>query len=332
MDAGLKHQLSNLTDREKVKLNRQLLIYLLFLAVSILFWYLNALSKEYTTVVSYPVKYEDFPKGKVLASDLPKELDIKVKGFGFTILRSKLVSYINPVILPINIFRLDIQRKDNQYIYYLLSRYTKEWIGNQLGSEIQLVSVLPDTLFFKFTDVVEKKVPVQLVSKLDFAKQFMQNGKILIRPDSVVVSGPQVVTDTLKSILTNELDIKGIKDTVTKEISLSSVSKISFTTKTVFVTVPAVKYTEMVLNIPIEVENVPDSLRIKTFPTYISLSCWVGLADYDKMTPFLFRATVDYHVLKNNSSNKVKVNLTKIPAMVNNITYRPKSVEYIIEK
>jgi hypothetical protein len=141
-----------------------------------------------------------------------------------------------------------------------------------------------------------------------------------------------VVTDTLKSIVTNELDLNGIKDTVTKEITLSAVSKISFTTKTVFVTVPAVKYTEMVLNIPIEVENVPDSLRIKTFPTYISLSCWVGLADYDKMTPFLFRATVDYHVLKNNSSNKVKVNLTKIPAIVNNITYRPKSVEYIIEK
>lgn len=332
MDAGLKHQLSNLTDREKVKFNRQLLIYLLFLVLSIIFWYLNALSKEYTTVINYPIKYEDFPKGKVLVSDLPEELQIKVKGFGFTILRSKLTSYLDPIILPINIFRLDIQRKDNQYIFYLLSRYTKEWIGNQLGSEIQLVSVLPDTLFFKFTDVVDKKLPVQLVSKLDFAKQFMLNGKIIIHPDSIIVSGPQVMIDTLKVISTNELYVKGIKDTITKEIGLFPISKISFDTKNVSVTIPAVKYTEMVLNIPIESVNVPDSLKLKTFPAFISLSCWVSLSDYDKMTPFMFRASVDYKILKNNPSNKVKINLTKIPTMVNNITYHPKSVEFIIEK
>jgi len=332
MDAGLKHQLSNLTDREKVKFNRQLLIYLLFLVVSIIFWYLNALSKEYTTVLSYPIKYEDFPKGKVLVSDPPPELELKVKGFGFTILRSKLTSYLNPVILPINIFRLDIQRKDNQYIYYLLSRATKEWIGNQLGSEIQLVSILPDTLFFKFTDVVEKKVPVQLQSKVEFAKQFMQNGRILIQPDSIIVSGPQVILDTLKTINTNELNLKGIKDTITKEITLIPISKLSFDSKNVTITIPVVKYTEMVLTIHIEAENVPDSLKLKTFPATISLSCWVGLSDYDKMTPFMFRATVDYKILKNNPSNKVKINLTKIPSVVNNITFHPKSVEFIIEK
>lgn len=332
MDAGLKHQLSNLTDREKVKFNRQLLIYLLFLVVSIIFWYLNALSKEYTTVINYPVKYEDFPKGKVLVSDLPEKLEIKVKGFGFTILRSKLTSYIKPIILPINIFRLDIQRKDNQYIYYLLSRYTKEWIGNQLGSELQLVSLLPDTLFFKFTDVIDKKIPVQLVSKLHFAKQFMQNGKILIQPDSIVVSGPQVILDTLKVISTYKLELKGIKDTITKEVNLFPIPKISYNKKNVSITIPAVKYTEMVLNIPIESVNVPDSLKLKTFPAYISLSCWVGISDYDKMTPFMFRASVDYKILKNNPSNKVKINLTKIPPMVINITYHPKSVEYIIEK
>ena len=332
MDAGLKHQLSNLTDREKVKFNRQLLIYLLFLVVSIIFWYLNALSKEYTTVINYPVKYEDFPKGKVLVSDLPEKLEIKVKGFGFTILRSKLTSYIKPIILPINIFRLDIKRKDNQYIYYLLSRYTKEWIGNQLGSELQLISLLPDTLFFKFTDVIDKKIPVQLVSKLNFAKQFMQNGKILIQPDSIVVSGPQVILDTLKVISTYKLELKGIKDTITKEVNLFPIPKISYDTKNVFITIPAVKYTEMVLNIPIESVNVPDSLKLKTFPAYISLSCWVGISDYDKMTPFMFRASVDYKILKNNPSNKVKINLTKIPPMVINITYHPKSVEYIIEK
>jgi hypothetical protein len=332
MDTGLKHQLTNVTDREKVKFNRQLLIYLLFLFVSIIFWYLNALSKEYTTVIRYPVKYEDFPKGKVLVSDLPEKLEIKVKGFGFTILRSKLTSYMNPIILPINIFRLDIQRKENQYEYYLLTRYAKEWVGNQLGTEIQLITLLPDTLFFKFTDVVDRKIPIQLVSKLDFAKQYMQNGKIELTPDSMIVSGPQVMLDTLKCIQTSELELKKIKDSVTREVGLCPLPKISYAQKSVFVTIPTVKYTEMILTIPIESENVPDSLRLKTFPSNITLSCWVGLSDYDKMSPFLFHAIVDYKMLTDNASGKIKVNLTKVPVTAKNITFHPKNVEYIIEK
>ncbi len=332
MESELKNKLSNVTDREQVKNKRNPLIYLLFFVVSIICWYLIALSKEYTTIISYPVVYQSLPKGKVLALTPPEKLNIKVKGFGFTILKTKLFSYINPIKLSISIFGAEIKQTGNRYLYYLLSQNTKEWISNQLDAEIQVISILPDTLFFNFTDIVDKKVPVQLVSNLSYAKQFMPHGKIIIRPDSVIVSGPQVILDTLKYVSTNMLTLNEIKDTVSKEVTLLSIPKFIFTTTTVVATIPVVKYTEMVLNIPIEPENLPDSLKLKTFPSYITLSCWVGLSDYSKMTPFMFRATIDYNILKTNYSNKVKIKLAKIPFMVNNITFQPKSVEYIIEK
>ena len=89
MEAESKSNSSLTTDREQVKFNKQLLIYLFFLVVAICFWYLNALSKDYTTVVNYAVKFTDFPKGKVLVSDMPDKIGLKVKGFGLTFLNIK---------------------------------------------------------------------------------------------------------------------------------------------------------------------------------------------------------------------------------------------------
>ena len=116
MEPVQKKQQSNFADREKVKINKKLLIYLFFLVISIALWYLNALSKDYTTFVQYKVQYENFPKGKALISELPEKLSLKVKGLGFSVLKHKLLAYTRSIAIPIDNFRLDISRKDNQYV------------------------------------------------------------------------------------------------------------------------------------------------------------------------------------------------------------------------
>jgi hypothetical protein len=332
LEPEFKNQPSNITDREKVKINKKLLIYLFFLIISIALWYLNALSKDYTTFIQYDVRYENFPKGKALITELPEKLSFKVKGLGFSVLKHKLLAYTTSITLPIDNFRLDISRKDNQYIYYLLTRYTKDWISSQLGADVQLVEIKPDTLIFNFTDVIEKKVLVKPSLSLQFEKQYMQNGHILVRPDSVVVSGPQALIDTLSGVYTKEFKTKNLKDTLKQELELRPVKRMALKTSQVFVTVPVEKFTEFSLSVPIEASNVPDGLKIRTFPSAITVSCIVGLSAYDKMSPYMFRAVVDYSNLIGNSQNKVKVDLVKGPTNAQNIRFYPKSVEYIIEK
>lgn len=332
MEPEQKIEFSQFTDREKVKIKKELLIYLFFLFMSIILWYLIALSKDYTTVINYQVKYENFPKGKVLVSDLPEKLSFKVRGFGFSILKHKLTSFIYPVSLPINKFRLDILRKDNQYEYFLLTRYAKEWVGNQLGSELQLVEIKPDTLLLKFTDVVDKKVCVKPLFNLQFAKQYMLFGDVKIKPDSIVVSGPQVMTDTLHYIYTKEINETKVKDSIVVDVELLPIKKFLFPTKKVQVTIPVEKYTEKILNIPIEAENAPEGYDLKTFPGYITLSCLIGISSYDYLKTYMFHASVDYKTLAGNSQNKLKVNLTKSPPNIQNVRFHPKSVDYIIEK
>lgn len=332
MEPGFKNQPSNLADREKVKVNKKLLIYLFFLIISIGLWYLNALSKDYTTFIQYDVHYENFPQGKALTKELPEKLTFKVKGLGFSILKHKMLAYTTSITLPIDNFRLDISRKDNQYIYYLLTKYTKDWVSSQLGSDVQLVEIQPDTLVFNFTDVIEKKVPIKPSLTLQFEKQYTQNGHYIVKPDSVVVSGPQVLLDTLSFIPTKEFKAKNIKDTIKQELELMTFKRITSKTSKVFLTIPVEKFTEFSLSVPIEASNVPEGLKIRTFPSSVTVSCIVGLSAYDKMSPYMFRAVVDYNNLIGNQQSKVKVDLVKNPANVQNVRFYPRSVEYIIEK
>jgi len=182
------------------------------------------------------------------------------------------------------------------------------------------------------TDVLEKKVPVKVKLNLQFEKQYMQ-GLELIKPDSILISGPNTIIDTITYLESTELKRKKVKDTIIQALDLITINKVNFQPKKVSVIVPVIKYTEITFSIPVEAENVPDSLFLRTFPSSINLSCWVGLAEYDKMSPFLFRAVVDYKTINNNQHHsKLKINLTKIPANVNNITFYPKNVEYLIEK
>jgi hypothetical protein len=332
LEPGAKNQVFTSTDREKIKINKKFLIYLFFLLISIILWYLNALSKDYITYINYPINYEDFPKGKALVTDLPESLRLKVKGTGFSIVKYTLLRYTQSVTLPVDHFRLDIVRKDNQYIYYLSTRYIKDWFSSQLNSDIQLFDISPDTLVFRFADVVEKKVLVKPDLDIQFEKQYMQNGKMVIRPDCVIVSGPQVLVDTLRFVTTSLLTVEALKDTLNKEVELSPVARLSFPKSKIRIMVPVEKFTEMTFSVPIETDNAPEGLRVRTFPGLIKVSCRVGVSTYDKVTPYMFMAIVNYPALIANSGSKAKVNLVKYPSIAHDIKYYPKSVDYIIEK
>jgi hypothetical protein len=126
--------------------------------------------------------------------------------------------------------------------------------------------------------------------------------------------------------------MKNVKDSIVQEVELLPVKKFLFPTNKVKVTIPVEKYTEKILNIPIDAENAPDNYDIKTFPGYVTLSCWVSISNYDNLKPYMFRASVDYKTLVESNQNKLKVNLTKIPPNIQNVRFHPKSVDYIIEK
>ncbi len=327
----LVKRFTKVSERKKITLNRRVLIFFFFLLLSILFWFLTALNKEYVTSISYPVRYIRFPEDKVLVNDIPDRLELNVNASGFTLLRYQLKSRLTPIIFDVNSFSPNNFR-DDPSAFYILSSFAKEGISRQLSSEIKILDIRPDSLIFRFSERVKKVVPVNLRPNLSFAKQFMQVGPCILEPDSVTISGPKVIIDSIYAVETEELVMSGINESFDLEIKIRPINKVDLDPVEIWLQVPVEKFTEANLKIPIEVVNLPDSLILRTFPGEVNITCQVGLSAYETLNQHLFRAVVDYADAGTMLGSKLQVNLVRVPDYIQSLNYTPKSVEYILER
>lgn len=325
---NIKNQLS----RVKFKLDRKVLVFLFFLVLSTMFWFLNELSKDTTTLITYPVKYNNIPGNKVLVRELPGEFDLLVKAPGFSLLKHKMTGRLTPIVFDISHYSYNIFSDGTASKFFILTSGSLARINQQFGSDFKVLDISPDTLVFEFDERVQKKVPVKINTDVEFGQQYMIGGNITSQPDSVIISGPGVVIDTIEWVEAQSQKFTSVDQDIKKSIGLIPIKNVDFSTRKVIIIVPVERFTEARFSVPVNVVNIPDTLELKTFPGSINVTCRVPLSDYDKLTVNLFRAIVDYSVIKSNYSNKIKVRLSSAPEYVSNIQIYPISVEFIVEK
>jgi hypothetical protein len=316
----------------KFRFDGKFMVFLFFLFLSTVFWFLSALSKNYSSIVTCNVRYTNFPKKKFLTGNLPNKLSVKINGFGFSILRHNLTTQFYPVIVDVENLQLRKASKTDSTKYVGLTSMIYSEIANQMSSDISIIDVNPDTLLFEFTDILDKRVPVKPDVETSFDKQFMMNGTITTKPDYIVISGPRTIISKINSVSTRKKRYVKLNEPVKELVSLISVKGIEMYQKEVEVNIPVEKYTEASLKLPIEVINRPGGVVLRIFPNQIQISFLVALSEYKKVKANQFRVVVDYNSVVNNPGNKLKVDVTNSPANIHSQKFEPSYVEYLIEK
>lgn len=315
------------------KSGQKILVFLFFVALSALIWFFNALGKNYSTFISFPVRYTNIPSNKVLTNDLPNRLLLKVNAKGNIILKYKLRSNINPVVFDVKSFASERSSDGDINSFHILTSLTRDRLQSQLDGEVQITDIEPDTLFFELAETTSKKVPVIPEVNISLQKQYMQKGDIQTSPDSVLISGPAKIIDTIQYVRTQELVLNNITDTVRKSIDIVSIPSINYALEEVNIMIFVERFTESELKIPIRVNNLPDTIQLKTFPRQVTTTFKVGLSDYQKISQEMFRAVVNFDsTLLINPPNKLDVKLEKYPGFVSSVNYYPTDVDYILEK
>ncbi|MGZ2368258.1 hypothetical protein ACXR6G_00545 [Ancylomarina sp. YFZ004] len=323
-------KIKNVFDKENIKANKKLVTYMFFVALATIFWFLNALSKEYTTTVNYPVSYSDFPSKKILSNELPPRLKLTVRAKGFDLLRYKL-SFFQSINLSVNEYTNNKMEKVGENNFLFSSNRMTSQVAAQLSSAISVTHISPDTIHFQFSSLIEKKIPVHLNSELKFEPQFRLGGDIVLKPDSIWVIGAQAIIDSVKQVETETLKLKKLNETKKKKLSFVKIKGLDFVQKKVEVELLIERFTEAQKQVGLKVVNLPDSLFLRLFPHEIKLSYLVGLKDYEAISVEQFELEVDYSSI-DSTSNKLKVNLNNFPLNVSNVSFYPKEVVYLIEK
>lgn len=317
---------------DQLKQDKNLVVFLIFLVISTGFWFLNALRKEYTATLSYPVKFVDLPENKMLPEDFRGRIEVKVKAVGFVILRYQLSNAFLPLTFSVSEMQ-SLKTASGEEGVFTITSTEKNKIAGQLSQGMELIDISPDTLFVPLAEKGNARVPVKILADIGFQKQYLQAGEIMVQPDSVTISGPKSIVDTIRFIQTRKVDLQGLSDTVTTNVPLVIPPRVKSSVKKVTATIPVEPFTEINLKIPLRIYGLPDSLRIKTFPSSIQVSFRVGISKYGTIDESHFSAVIDASpVLRSDRPERLKVRLDKAPINIESLSFSPIFVEYLLEK
>jgi hypothetical protein len=298
----------------------------IFIATAL--WFLNALSKDYSTTISYPVKYVNAPDQKFLANVPPSKLDLKVDAHGFTLLRHKLSFTHSPIILSLSSITEGLTPQNRTY-EVVSSRHLKR-IASQVRNEITVREVQPELLYIVLDSLKTKDIALKAAVDMDFKSQYKLKQALTLNPSSVQITGPATIVDTIDFLYTEPTVYKELDASVNNELTILFPEKTTIIPEKTWLEIEVEKFTEKELKIPIQVLNKPDSIKLKLFPSEIKVSCLVGLSEFDNILPTDFTATVNYDSINTNTP-KTTVSVEYQTSQIEIRRFSPESVEYLIE-
>ena len=220
--------------RKRKFLNRELPVFAFFLLLSFVFWYLNELSKELKGTINYPVRYINPPKDRVVTGEIPDKLEMELRGPGYSILKVKLSGSRAPMVVDFS--KLSPRRLPGaKPHYYLVTSGLISSFSKQMHADFEILSIHPDTLFFGYDRLVTRRMPV----KPDLIVELAEGRKVIIvpDPDSVTVTGPAHILDTIDGIRTRHRNFKRMDENFKSRVPLVCPDYLQITQKRVTVEV-----------------------------------------------------------------------------------------------
>lgn len=316
------------TGRKEHRSHPRLIVFLVCLVISILMWLFIELMKDYTDEIKYNVSFINVPKGLILTNSGDSVISVGMNAQGFELLAAKYSKTLRK--LTIDLSTLKIRPVGDGYTAYLPSARIVEQLGNQIRFEKELTYIKPDTLFFRFSKIFSKQVPVKLDLDYTLDGQYDVTDSIVFRPQYVNVSSIKSIIDTLSFVMTDKLSLSKLDSSVTMKVALNKgyrANLIKYSVDSVTIKLKVEKVTEAGYTIPVSILG--NGENVKIFPDKVEIVCRIPLSEYPHINASDFSAQVEY-LPASLLEKKLKVNLVKSPDKIKVLKISPAEVEYII--
>ena len=298
--------------------------FLFFLFFAVIIWFFVQFSKQYNEIINIPVEYVNVPPDKLLVNT-PNHMKLRMEENGFRIAWFSLF----PPTLSVD---LTNTVEENGRLLYIIDENRNE-ILSQLNIDFEDSQFIKDALVINFQQRQQKKVPV--ISKIEtaYAAGYGAAEGLRLEPDSVMVSGPDNILDTLSQLFTAPLKLRKISQDLSGSVSVdtSAFSNLTLYREEVNYSVDVEKFTEGKVRVPIELVNVPENLNVVIFPKETLLFYQVNLKDYSKVTASDFRVVADFSKVQDNQDFLLP-EVVKQPDFTTNLRLNEKKIQFIIKK
>ncbi|OKS85445.1 CdaR family protein [Mucilaginibacter polytrichastri] len=304
---------------------RRLSAFITCLVLAAAAWMLSSLTKNYNYKVKRLLVYNNMPQRRAFRALQSDTVDAIVEGSGWEMLFSKF----RPVDKRVNV---DLHSLESKSFIALNSQL--EHINQRKEPEQKIISFDPDTLYFDFTNRSTKKVPVKLLSAIEYQSQFANSGNVVITPAYVTLSGPSNVIDKITTWNTDSLKLDAVNETVSTRVNLQTVheANLSIYPKTVQVKMPVDEYTEKTLEIPVKLTGNVHYYDVKIFPQKVKVTFTTSLSKYPDLDEDFFEATADLNLWSDRNYTVLPVMLNRIPPFCKIVKIEPQNIDFIVKK
>jgi hypothetical protein len=299
--------------------------FLFFLLLAVVIWIFVQFSKQYDEVLEVPVKYVNVPPDKLILNGNPENVQLRMQENGFKMAWFSLF----PPTLSIDIAEANVQ---NGSLVYVIDENRTE-IQSQLDIDFENTRFLKDAVVIKYEQKQEKILPVESRIKIEYAAGYSAVEDLKIQPDSIRVSGPDNILDTLSKLYTLPITLPKTNADQSGTVALDTTSllNVTFYRSRVGYTVDVEKFTEGKVQVPIELINVPQGLNVVIFPKETVLFFQVNLKDFSKVTASDFRVVADFDNVRGEQDFIIPEVIQK-PDFTSNIRLNEKRIQFIIKK
>jgi YbbR domain-containing protein len=307
--------------------NQKVYVFFICFLIAALFWFLLALTKDYTSSLNVDVMYSDFPSGVMQVNRLPEKFLLTIKANGYNLM--SLNTYGENKKLNIDVGALI---GPDPGVKKISSRMLVHDIVQQLGSDISVISIQPDTLVFNLSFSTSIKLPVKVNLDITFDRQYDSVSAVQLNPDSIVATVPVSYLGTVTRIETEKIKVQSLKAPLKKRAKLICPEGVSLNTSEVEIFLQVEKFTEGTVQVPVNVVNVPAGLTIKIYPDIVSVKYLVSLSHYAQVKPSMFTVTADASSASSDSDEKLPVEIITVPQGVRSASCQPQLVDFILKK
>ena len=299
-------------------------VFLLFLGITLFFWWSQTMNQNYETQMKIPVLVADVPDAVRMTSSPVRQITVSLSGKGSSLKKSGRRGSRQVLRVSNSAFTMS-----HGHASYATS-HLRDSIAAMLPPSVTIHSISPDSLVYQYAMQRSLKLPVEFEGTTESQDQFFLE-RIEFSPDSVIAK--ILLADTaVHRAVADVSQIALTSDTIIRTVALKAVPGVIFSQDEVNMTVLSQQYTEKSLEVPITGVNFPEYVSLKSFPARAVLTVWVKMSEYDRVTAADFQVVVDYNDIAGSDASKARLRIYSQPANVRNVRLQTRTVDYLMER
>lgn len=309
--------------KKRLPSKNRLHFFLFFVFISFSFWISTKLSNSYTIEQIFNIEWINIPESIVI-SENNKKLNTSITASGVEIILYRLFD---------NDLKIDLTQANFELDYLSLNLENQKFlIQQQLYSNTLLNQITPSLVKIKFSRLSEKKIPVIPKTRINLRAGYLTDSNVISKPDCIIVRGPKILLDSIYYAETIAYNQEDVYKSISKKINLSPIEGANFSKDFVDIELSVSRYSEKEFNIPIELINQPEGVKVKLFPPKTKVRATIPMSVIGNIRVSDFRLIADYNQILNGQTQKLELFIQKKPSGVKQIILEPNEVNYLIRK